>query len=234
MLSGNYPSNFMFIPANGKNKEKALALLNELFDPDVAREMYSGKKGVYWDYDESGKPVITEEALEIYASGKLPWNTSITLPLTPYSSTSKHPDGQFYDLFASYEYRGRTLSPLQKDYCDHYGVSYMGEAQQKLVEEGKTIDMSNDRGQAISSGVSEIPTDIKRIMDNLNDICERAMPELVMAESDEAFAAVQAKVLANLDEAGIDTAWAWAQQAWAESKTKVDVVFKQAKAAMAN
>jgi putative aldouronate transport system substrate-binding protein len=234
MLSGNYPSNFLFIPANCEKWETAMAFLNELFDPDVARQMYSGKQGVYWDYDENNKPVVTAEALELYAGGNLPWNTSITLPLTPYSGTATHPDGAFYHLFSSEEYRGRALNALQKDYCEHYGVSYMGEAQQKLVEAGKTIDMSNDRGQAISSGVSDIPTDIKRIMDACNDICERAMPDLIMADSDEQFASVQAEVLSKLDEAGVNTAWEWAQEAWATSKAKVDVAFKQAKAALAD
>lgn len=234
MLSGNYPSNYMFIPASCKNWELALAFLNEMFDPDFAREMYSGKQGVYWDYDENGKPVVFEEALALYGANNLPWNTSWTLPLTPYSGTSTHPDGSFYDLFSEEQYRGLTLSPMQKDYCEHYGVSYMGEAQKKLVEAGETIDMSNDRGQAISSGVSEIPSDIKRIMDACNDICERAMPDLIMAESDEEFAAVQAEVIAELEEAGVNTAWEWAQEAWSTSKALVDVAFEQAKAALNN
>lgn len=233
MLTGNYPSNFTFISKDCENPDKAAAFLNELFDPDIARQMYSGMKGKYWDYDESGKPYVFDEALEAYRAGQLPWNIAIIIPMTPYCGNLRHPvDGEYYNLFDSEQYRGLSLNALQADYCDYYGVDYMGQALKNMVLEGKTIDMSNDRGQAISSGVSDIPSDIKRILDNCNNICERSMPDLILAETEEDFIAARAKVLAELEEAGIDTAWEWASNAWAESKALVDVAFLQAKDAL--
>lgn len=232
-LLGNFPNGYTFIPANSENWELALAFMNELYDPDNIREMYSGAEGEYWDYDESGKPYLFDEALELKAANELPWtNLSALNMFLPYSSTSSHPDGAYYDLFSLSEYRGRSLDSLQRDFCDYYGMTYPGEKQQALTDAGETIDMGNDRGQTISACISDIPLDIKRILDACNDILDRSMPTLIMAENDEAFEKVKQDVLKRLEAADEATAWTWALESWNAAREKVDPAWTAAKEAM--
>lgn len=229
-LLGNFPSGYIFIPADGKNWELALRFLNELYDADNLREIFSGAQGETWDYDENGKPYVFDETFEKRTAGELPWAdfSSLTM-LLPFNDTTAHPDGAYYSLFAQQEYRGRGLNPLQQDFCDYYEMSYPGELHQKMADEGETIDMGNDRGQTISACISDIPMDMKRILDNCNDILDRAMPRLIMANTDEEYVSIQQEVLQQLADADEETAWNWAIERWNDAKAKIDPIWLAAK-----
>ncbi len=232
-LLGNTPAAYSFISAASPNWQKCLEIYNMLYDQDFVRLMYSGEQGVHWDYDADGVPHMFEETMKQAQEGGEAWRkTGIGVSLkglTAFYATTKHPDGYYYDLAQEKENRALGQNAMRQDYCDTYGVSYPTEILCQYVEEGRTIDMSNDYGQTIAAGVSNVPMDIKRIMDACNDILYRAMPRLVMAESDEAFAAIQAEVFAQLKEAGEETAWTWCLSAWNESKAAVEPLFLAAK-----
>ena len=228
-LLGNFPSGYTFIPAEAENWQKALAFLNEMFDENVIRELYCGKQGEYWDYDENGQPHLFDATFEKQAAGEMNWGLSGLNMLMPYSATTLHTDGAYINLFEQEEYRSRGLNALQKDFCEYYGMDYPGQLQQQMADAGDTIDLSNDRGQTISACISNIPMDIKRILDACNDILDRAMPRLVMAESDEEFNAIQQEVMQQLEEAEEKSAWEWALEQWNIAKEKVDPAWLAAK-----
>jgi hypothetical protein len=145
---GAFPQFGKMIPKNTKNQEKALEVLNWLFDPDNTRVMFLGDKGTYWDYDANGKPYIFEKTLEMMASTPiLPGLDTRDMHQHNWHATALHPDGSYYDLINEKEYKSRGLNPALQDFCDFYKVSYPAEAQYNLFKQGKVKDMSNDYGQ---------------------------------------------------------------------------------------
>ena len=64
-LMGNGSAYMGFISANSPHKEKAMEFYNLMFDPEFLREEALGEKGVTWDYDENGKPYMTDFGLDV-------------------------------------------------------------------------------------------------------------------------------------------------------------------------
>ncbi len=232
-LTGNAPSDNIFINKKAKNLDAALTVLNFFSDPDMVRSCFNGIKGVDWDYDENGVPHLTEKALndiQTYGAGtnELYEATGIYggfSEWTRFTSTGIHPDGYPYDLTQTYEVRAMTLNSWQKDFSAHYGVSCPSEYYMQQVNAGLVNDLSNDYGQMVALGISEIPMDIKRIMDECASIAERAMPELIMAKTDEEFEEVKARLLTEWEEADEPEAWAWCENAFNEAKAVVQPAF---------
>lgn len=237
-LTGNAPSDNLFINKNAKNLDAALQVLDFFSDPEIVRTCMSGIKGVDWDYDENGVPHLTEKALNdiaTYGNGTNEYyeNTGIYGPFsewTRFCSTGIHPDGYTYNLTQTFEVRAMTLNSWQKDFAAYYGVSCPSEYDMQQVNEGKVNDLSNDYGQMVALGITDIPMDIKRIMDECASIAEKAMPELIMAESDEEFAEIQERLLEEWADADEAEAWAWCENAFNNAKAIVQPAFDLYKA----
>lgn len=233
-ITGNAPTNFMFIPANCENWKAALSVLNYISNPDYIRTVFSGVKGVQWDYDANGVPVLFDETIAARSANDAAWQLTgfgrgTVAHWNIAQPTSYHPDGYSFDLMEEPANRAKGLSKLHQDYDTYYNVVYPGQALVDLVTAGKTIDLSSDYAQTVSVGVNNIPLDIKRIMDACNDIMYRAMPKLVMAESDEAYAAVQQEVFQDLKDAGEEQAWAWCNENYNKVRDQVKPIFDQAR-----
>jgi hypothetical protein len=233
LVMGNAPDDSMFIYSKSKNWEAAARLLNVMQDPDTIRAVYSGFKGVHWDYDAQGEPSLFDKTIE--GISKLTdeiQKLGIVEPprqLIFAQPTSRHPDGHFYDLTREPSYRSKRLglSPIFLDYADFYGVPYPSAAMLKNVENGRTIDMSHDFVQLISVGLTSVPLDIERIIQNLNQILYRALPRLITANSDAAYQQVQQQVLAELRAAGEPTAWEWVRTNYNKYKVLTDPVIRE-------
>lgn len=236
MLTGNMPSDCIYVNAKGKNIENALKVIDFFHDPDIIRTCYNGPKGEYWDYDENNVPYLTEKALSAidqYGKGSDEYfaQTGIFGHITEwtvYQESAIHPDGYPYDLSRMDEYRARVLSPLLKDLAATYNQPTQAAALMQLVKDGKTISVVGDYGQMIATGFSDPPMDIKRIMDECSQICQNAMPELVMAETDEEYEAAKQNVLSQLEAAGEPTAWAWAEELFNDVKEDMKPIFEEA------
>jgi hypothetical protein len=206
---GGFPQEGRMIPKTTKHVEKALEVLNFLYDPDNVRIRYWGDKGVYWDYDAGGKPYIFPKALEDrVASPVLPGLDDARYNQMPWRATAIHPDGAYYDLINEKEYKGLGLIPPLQDFCAYYGITYPAEAQYNLFKQGKVKDMSNDDGSNIT-GYMAMPTDIRRTSEAVKESFERAMPRLVQSNTDAEFLHIQNEVLAAAKAAGEDTVWQW-------------------------
>jgi len=110
--------------------------------------------------------------------------------------------------------------------ANYYGAEYGAQAVFKLVEEGRTIDASNDCGQLIASVMPVQPTDVSRTLEKLNDILYRAIPELVMAADEAAFEAVQARVIKDLEAAGAAEAWEWCSTEYYKAREEILPIFE--------
>jgi ABC-type glycerol-3-phosphate transport system substrate-binding protein len=234
LVMGNAPDDSMFIFSKSRNWEAAARLLNVMQDPDVIRTLYSGFKGQHWDYDASGKPYLFDKFVNDYAIRTDEINRLLG-PTDPpprqfifADNTARHPDGAYFHLFREPSFREKRmgLSPLYLDYANFYSVPYPSEAMLRNVRNGRTIDMSHDFVQLISVGMTDIPRDIERIIQNLNDILYRGLPRLVTAESDAAYNTIQQQVLSDLRAAGEPQAWEWVRTNYNRYKAQVDPVIR--------
>jgi hypothetical protein len=231
---GSFPSTAIFIPTASKNRDKALEVLNWLWDPDNNRVFFSGEKGVYWDYDASGKPAFFPSTIDFMANDpeKMRREGFGTFAnMSAYSAEGVHPDGYPYDLNQMVENRVQTLNAAQRDFCRYYNIRYPAEALYNLAQEGKTVDLTGDYGQIISGLVyTNIPLDIKRIVDAVNEIFNRAMPRLIQARSDAEFSQIQQQVLADAKAANEPAAWQWISTEYNKYFAIIDPQFQQARA----
>ena len=237
--AGGMPTDTIFINANSSNWEAAAEVLNIYRDPEFLRMFWNGIKGVSWDYDADGIPYLTEKGIADrvqYTPGTEGHRraTGITYAIwdwTPVSSTAIHPDGYFFEIAQEFEYRAKVLNPIYSDMAQHWGVDAPSQYYSSLVKAGVTIDWTNDYAQTVAMGINEIPTDILRIMNNVNEITYRSIPVLVTARTQEEFDAAQAQYLAEIAAANENEAWEWCLKSYNDVKVLVDPIFAEAKAA---
>ena len=239
MLTGNMPSDNIFVNAKSTNIENALKVIDFFHDPDVTRMIYNGVKGVDWDYDANGVPYLTEKYfndLATYGDGTDEYILATGIQgqfteWTAYQGGALHPDGYPYDLELMDANRAKVLNPLLKDVAATYGQPTHAAAMMQVVKDGKSISVVGDYGQMIATGINDVPMDIQRIMDECAKVCEMAIPELVMAESDEEYAEIQTRILGELEAAGEPTAWAWAEEQFNAVKAEMEPIFTPVKEA---
>ena len=225
LMLGNAPAYYTFINKNSPNKELALKLWNNMYDPDFIREWAIGKQGESWDYVD-GVPVMKPEYMEKLAAydaefcdkrgyGRVSYYVAGLMP------TTLHPDGYLINLTMTAENALASQLPWQKDFADQYGEDYWVDAQYKHMQ-ANSYDMS----ETISAAMTDIPTDIKRTLELCNKVLETAMPELIAAESDEEFLEIQERVLAELEELGEKECFAWFTEQWNAAREKVWPIFE--------
>ncbi len=217
MLTGQAPSYYAFISAGCENYDLALQFYNYIYDLDFTRTWYSGVEGKDWNYDENGVPTMTDEALAAIASGEDPYWSSEgngfnyrLWKLIGYNPGVLHTDGYPLDLTLVGESRVKAQSAIEQDLAQTYGVELWADAFNS-VEGGK--DFRNS-AEGLSGAIADMPLDMQRILESCNDVLYSAMPMLIMAESDEEFAAVQEEVLAEVASLGEADAWEWYQVEW--------------------
>lgn len=229
--TGMFPDYTLFISSESENWEAVLRLFNVLHDPDTQRMVWSGIEGETWNYVD-GVPTLTDEAVSMMSSGdeKL-YEYGILYAKTAFATLQNvvlHPDGYPVDLTMTDEAKAETLNPLLKSQAEHYGVDYPLQAGQALLEAGKTIDKSGSYASFIASGIEARPTDLARIAEKSNDILYRAIPELVMAASEEEFKKVQDRVLKDLADAGEGELWSWSLERWNKSLEEMRPIIDKA------
>ena len=195
----------VFMSADG-NVETAVDFTNFMHSPDAARLHYSGVQGVYWDYDASGKPVVTDRYIELREGGGDPWRQVGIASMNHNigeSAFGMHPDGYYFDLFAAdFDAKIASLNPLQVNFSEHFGVRWPSEHHLNMVNAGRAFNQSDNLITAINIGIGEIPSNIARIDSQIDEIAFRAIPGFVMAESEDEFLELQEAFLNDIRAAG--------------------------------
>ncbi len=226
-LAGYYPDQQVFVSADSKNWKAALAWIDFMHTDEAQRALFSGIQGVHWDYDANGVPTLFPETIAMKAENgdALKYSgVGITTPIRITQPAVLAADGYPLSLFETEEMRIASMNDLQKDLSEYYGVAYPSMARKKLFDEGMIIDHSKNFSQLTAIAREPIPTDILRILTKCNDVMYAAIPELVMAEDDDAFAAVQARVMDDLKKVNEPEAWAWITEAQAAAHAIVDPI----------
>jgi hypothetical protein len=227
--SGNAPTHYTFISSESDKWQRALALMDYLHDPDNIRMMTVGIQGETWDVDGSGVPFLFDATVQGKTTNSEDYKNSVgafnfDMGFQMLMGTSLHPDGYKYDLFTDPRYKTSSYSVLEKDYVNHYNAKTVEEPSMDIINSGAAPDMRYDFAQTAAIGIGEVPSDTKRIIEASTDIIYRAIPNLVMAESDQEFEEIRERVLSDIAAAGEDESWTWAQDAYSEAKTSVEAI----------
>lgn len=225
LMLGNAPAYYTFINKNSPNIEKILEFMNRMYDPDFVRTWSCGKQGESWDYID-GVPTMKPEYLELIANRDKVWvqekgYTCCSGQLAGYMATDIHPDGYPIDLTTSRENLLALQTPWQKDFAEYYGEEYWVDVTYKHMQGN-----AYDAGETISAALTDVPMDIKRKLELCNRTLETAMPELIMAESDEEFAEIQERVLQELADQGEAECWEWFNTTWEAAREIVLPIFE--------
>lgn len=215
----------LFITNKCENIPLAVKFIDFLDSEEGNRAHYSGIEGKHWKYNTEGIPEVLPETLTLRTQGGDEWSkTGISsfANIIGFSAFGTHSDGQYYSLFDDPAVKAQTLSPLQKDFSEFYGVEYPAQLHYNMVLEGKATNQQNALHSTINMGVTSVPTDIARIDSQSEEIVSRAVPSLVQAKDAAEFDAAKTQVLADLEKANAQHAWDWWKTQWDESKTYVE------------
>ena len=240
-LLGNGSLYMWFISANSPHWKEALGLFNLMSDPDVLREIFNGRKGVTWDYDEDGVPRMTEYGREqrtAYGTGKAPednyfvrWGGFSKLPSNwpVLRDNAIHPDGYPLDFYSfSREYTAATMtSNISLDICRHYGVELPSDAHYQAGG----LDFRNDCGEAITSCMTSLNRDQLRILADADEILDDVWIELVLSETDEEFEFLRETVIQTLIETGEPEVFRAYRQQWDAAAAVIVPLVRQAQTA---
>ncbi|WP_308639417.1 extracellular solute-binding protein [Paenibacillus silvisoli] len=211
------------ISANCKYPERAMDLINFLVSEQGSRLIGSGIEGVHWEYVE-GKPVMKQETVELASAGGDNWKrTGIGMIANQQglSDYTKLNDGGIVNLFNTPEVFATKLNSLNKDYVEHYGVTYPAEAYKRLVEQGKVKTLANIPQDVLSAMPSQ-PDDIKRILTKVDELLLKGMPVVVLgSDNDLAFKANRQALIDKLIEAGANTYFDWYKRSYEETVARL-------------
>ena len=223
-LLGNGSAYMWFISANSPHKEEALRLFNYMCDPDYLREAFLGRRGVTWDYGEDGVPRMNEYGqaqLDAFKAGSTDpenyytnWGSFNSFPNNwpILRDNLTHPDGYPLDFVTlTREYGVRTMTNnIARDVCAQYGA----ELPQDTFYQAGGLDFRNDCGEAISASISSLSSDRLHILSEAEEILEYVRVDLILAESDEEFAAIQEDTIQRLIDLGESEVFETYRQKW--------------------
>lgn len=194
--------------------EQVMKVFDYMNSEEGARMCYMGAEGREWE-TVSDTPTIKDEYIDIKLNGSANEVTTKTSGIwggiIGTAGTTVLSDGGQAELWNTPEVWKKSLTPLQKDFCEHYGVEVPAEAARNLVAEGKAYDKSVDDtlSMDIVALLPSAPQDITRIDTRCLDIMIKAIPNLVLAENQEEFDRIQQETLAELEGADIQKSIDW-------------------------
>ncbi|QHW34706.1 extracellular solute-binding protein [Paenibacillus rhizovicinus] len=210
------------ISSKAKDPARAMDLINFLTSEQGSRLIASGVQGVHWDMVD-GKPQMKPEIVQLAAAGGDAYKkTGIGMfanqqGMTDFSTLS---DGSLVNLFDTPEVFATKVNSLNKDYDDHYGVTYPAAAYKKYADEGKVLTL-DVVPQDVTAAMPAPPDDIKRIQTKLDDMMTKGIPDIVLHAKDDAdYTKRQQALIKKLNDAGADKYWTWYMQAFNDTKAK--------------
>ena len=227
LMLGNAPTYYTVINSKSENKFLAMEFYNHIYDEDFVRTWYSGKQGRDWDYDENGVPKLFPETIEKIANNDPTFvgegYADYDAYITGYTGTMVHSDGHFMNLLQESDAMKDSQTYLQRDFANYYGEDYWLDALYKHMRSNNT-----DASETIVAAMSDVPDDVDRALTLCDDVLKSHMADLIMAESDEDFAAIQEDMLKEIEELGEPACWDWYNTKWEEAREIVQPYFDAA------
>lgn len=217
---------YYFVSSHSKNVERAVMVLDYLQSEAASRESYSGTEE-RWE-TKDGKVALKDETKSIKSDGsrneeliKSGIGDGNMTASIGYAANDIISDGGMVDLFLNEDILAETLTVAQKDFCKEMNVSLPSDLLKNGIAAGTNIDM-RDTQAAIRMVIKAAPKDINRIDSNVEETTIKALPSLVMAKSDEEFAAAKEKLLNDLKSANVEKSIKWWKESWKEAQEALE------------
>lgn len=213
-----YGGNWLWsIGAKTKHPERVMALLDWMFSPDGIMEGFWGPKGLAWDLDDNGKPVLTEYGLQAMYNGDTPvpeeygggiWSdgagnfgklNNTTLALSQINPNTGEP----YDYKLWTSELTRDPDPVKKSWQDTMGVL----TDKELFVKNNQVAVSKSffNGQA----PVEEPSDIKLKRSQVGKVIKEYSWKMMFAKDEAEFDSLKQEMLEKAKGLGYDEVINW-------------------------
>lgn len=217
------------ISSRCKYPEKAMELINFLYSEEGMRLVYNGVEGKDYamlDGILQWTPETKQNQLEMGADFGQKTGIGKYSTMVAWGRYMMASDGQGVDLSVDTEAVKKASSNpepwlLLDDFCEHYGVSRLGDTVDFREFGEKCTDETLLFRTASQSIVSVAPKEINDLQDVLTNYYMQEFPALIMsATTDEEFEAGYQKIVDGMKKIGLDTYTAYWDPAYAEAVKK--------------
>lgn len=220
---------YFFVSSHSKNIERAVMVLDYLQSGEFSRSAESGVDG-RWEKGEDGKPQLTDDTISMKVDGSRAdeWKESgisdtNTDNMVGWDYNNVLTDGGLVNLWNDEDVMVKSLTTAEQELCEQFNITLPSDLLKNRIEEGKSIDLS-DSDPTIRMCLETIPKNIVRIDSNCIEIVKNALPSLVQADSDEAFASAKEALLQQLEDASVSESIEWWEKAWEDSKNAIETL----------
>ncbi|CAK4830274.1 unnamed protein product [Aphanomyces euteiches] len=188
---GNYNpiglASYWSISKKSKHADRAMDVINYFFSEEGSRTILSGVKDKYWTMVD-GKAKLTDLGLKAKSDPNFMTTTGIHKfqNMTGLDMMAKDSNGQFVDLFLEPDVISTTLTPLKKEWLEHYGVKSEDELWKKFGGYA-----ANTAANALAPQQTD---DIKRVDAKVDTYLKTNLPKVWFAKTDDEFNAVKTKM----------------------------------------
>lgn len=205
------------VGANTKYPEKAVSVIDYMYSEEGAMTLVNGPQGVTWDYDDEGKPYLTETGLDAIQNGTaLPDGGKIGPAggLETGQSVFQCEGLSVYSLLStgetiSYEgwdsYLGKNNTKLQNDWKEAMGA-------ENIVDYAKKNDIAVTVPDAYNL-VEAKPDDITSKATQIGSIITTNSWKMVFAKDDAEFNALYEEMVTKAKGLGYDEVVEWSKAA---------------------
>lgn len=193
------------INKNSKNVELCMNYLNLVLSEEGASLVYNGVEGKYYTVDDNGVRSLTEEGIALYNDADA-WKeaglgTTGSSHFVGLARNAIGSDGKTMLLGLDSSMFSVTLTDIQKDFSEHYGVDYPGQAFSQNAAKNNLVQMSAIDGMVRNFLVT--PTDeIDQLEAVVLSEAEGLIASLIMAD-DAKYEAMVADAKERLAKVGV-------------------------------
>lgn len=207
------------VSAASKHPEKAFALVDAMYDPDIMMEMVNGPKGVTWDVDENNTPYVLEDGYPylLDTTKEFPGGNNLAKGSTAVIFNANGLD----NTFVMKDYNGVQMgnefwdkpdyAPADTKLVDMWQEDYGAEDQ---------IDYLNQRDAIVVAPAVNYPVmtdDMQQILARVGDIVQPLSWKMVFAKDEAEYEALKAEMIEKAKGVGIDEYVDWFKEAYADA-----------------
>lgn len=185
----------MAINKDSENVELAMKYLDFVMSEEGANLIYNGFEDVHYTVDENGVRSLTEEGLAMYLDGTAWAEAGLgTVENSHFVGLGRNEiasDGKTMWLGLDSTYFSNTLSDVQKEFCEHYGVDYPAQAFVQNAEEND-LPLASDTDGMVKNFLPVADDEIIQLEAAVVSEAEGLIASLVMAGEAEYEAKVTA------------------------------------------
>lgn len=193
-----------------------------------ANLILNGFEGVHYSVDANGVRSLTEEGLALYmdqkAWGEAGLGTTEGGHFLILAKNAIASDGKAMLLGLDRTYFQATLTDIQKDFCEHYGVDYPAQAYFKVAEENNQPNPGMIDGM-VRNYLPVPPSEITQLESAVESEAMNLVADLVMADEKDYEAKVKA-AKATLAKVGVTKIDEWYNANWQSAFDKAAEISK--------